>query len=64
MAVVYVLISIIMVWWAIARDDRPTGPSEPEPVPDDHKQVEELINLTLAVAVQFLVMFLVALWNR
>jgi len=64
MAVVYVLISIIMVWWAIARDDRPTGPSEPEPVPDDSKVWEEIINLAIAGTVLFWVLVIIVLLNR
>jgi hypothetical protein len=61
MIAVYVLISIIMIWYG-SRPTEPTPP--PEPDQDDHKQVEELINLTLAVAAEFLVLFLVFLWNR
>jgi hypothetical protein len=64
MAVVYVLISIIMVWWGIARDDRPTGPSEPESVPEDSKWLEEIINLAIASTVMFWWIVILGLWNR
>lgn len=60
MVVVYVLISIFMIWYG----SRPTDPPPPPEPDQDDKWIEEIVNLALACAALFWVLIIVLLWNR